>query len=77
MKEHTNKCVKEAIDSLEEKYGKYFKEIFKSMTTDNGHEFLNYDNIEGLKNLILYVIENTPTNNKHKIIINTLFFIII
>lgn len=46
MKEHTNKCVKEAIDSLEEKYGKYFKKIFKSMTTDNGHEFLNYDNIE-------------------------------
>lgn len=49
MKEHTNKCVKEAIDSLEEKYGKYFKEIFKSMTTDNGHEFLNYDNIETSK----------------------------
>lgn len=46
MKEHTNACIKEAIDSLEEKYGKYFKEIFKSMTTDNGHEFLNYDNIE-------------------------------
>lgn len=49
MKEHTNECVKEAIDSLEEKYGKYFKEIFKSMTTDNGHEFLNYDNIETSK----------------------------
>lgn len=49
MKEHTNKCVKEAIDSLEEKYGRYFKEIFKSMTTDNGHEFLNYDNIEKSK----------------------------
>lgn len=46
MKEHTNSCVKEAIDRLEERYGKYFKEIFKSMTTDNGHEFLNYDNIE-------------------------------
>ena len=46
MKEHTNECVKEAIDRLEERYGKYFKEIFKSMTTDNGHEFLNYDNIE-------------------------------
>lgn len=46
MKEHTNKCVKEALDRLELKYGKYFKLIFKSMTTDNGHEFLNYDNIE-------------------------------
>ena len=46
MKEHTNKCVKEAIDKLEKQYGEKFKEIFKSMTTDNGHEFLNYDNIE-------------------------------
>lgn len=46
MKEHTNECVKKAIDRLEEKYGKNFKKIFKSMTTDNGHEFLNYDKIE-------------------------------
>ena len=46
MEEHTNKCVKEAIDSLEEKYKENFRKIFKSMTTDNGHEFLNYDNIE-------------------------------
>ena len=46
MKEHTNSCVKEAIDRLEEMYGKYFKEIFKSMTTDNGHEFIDYDKIE-------------------------------
>lgn len=46
MKEHTNECIKKAIDSLEEKYGSKFKKIFKSMTTDNGHEFLNYDKIE-------------------------------
>ena len=46
MEEHTNECIKKAIDSLEEKYGKKFKKIFKSMTTDNGHEFLNYDKIE-------------------------------
>lgn len=46
MEEHTNECVKKAIDSLEEKYGSNFKKIFKSMTTDNGHEFLNYDKIE-------------------------------
>lgn len=49
MKEHTNKCVEEAINKLEEKYGKYFKKIFKTMTTDNGHEFLNYDRIEKSK----------------------------
>jgi IS30 family transposase len=46
MESHTNNCIKKAIDSLEEKYGKYFKKIFKSMTTDNGHEFLNYEAIE-------------------------------
>ncbi len=46
MIEHTNECVKQAIDSLEEKYGNKFRKIFKSMTTDNGHEFLNYDKIE-------------------------------
>lgn len=46
MKEHTSECVKKAIDCLEEKYGENFRKIFKSMTTDNGHEFLNYDNIE-------------------------------
>ena len=46
MKEHTNRCVKLAIDSLEEKYKENFSKIFKSMTTDNGSEFLNYDNIE-------------------------------
>ena len=46
MKEHTNQCIKDAIDSLEKKYGKNFSTIFKSMTTDNGHEFLNYNKIE-------------------------------
>lgn len=46
MIEHTNECIKQAIDSLEVKYGEHFKKIFKSMTTDNGHEFLNYDKIE-------------------------------
>lgn len=46
MEAHTNECIKKAIDSLEEKYGENFRKIFKSMTTDNGHEFLNYDNIE-------------------------------
>ena len=46
MLEHTNECIKQAIDRLEDKYGNKFKKIFKSMTTDNGHEFLNYDKIE-------------------------------
>ena len=46
MEAHTNRCIQKAIDELEIKYGKRFREIFKSMTTDNGHEFLNYENIE-------------------------------
>ena len=46
MIEHTNECIKQAIDSLEDEYGDNFRKIFKSMTTDNGHEFLNYDKIE-------------------------------
>ena len=29
MKEHTNECVKKAIDRLEDKYGEHFKKIFK------------------------------------------------
>lgn len=46
MLEHTNESIKQAIDKLEEEYGNNFKKVFKSMTTDNGHEFLNYDKIE-------------------------------
>lgn len=46
MKAHTSENIKKAIDSLEIKYGERFSKIFKSMTTDNGHEFLNYDKIE-------------------------------
>ena len=49
MKEHTNRSVKKALDELEERYGENFRKIFKTMTTDNGHEFLNYDNIERSK----------------------------
>lgn len=49
MERHTNQCVMESINRLEVKYGENFKKIFKTMTTDNGHEFLNYDNIERSK----------------------------
>lgn len=46
MESHTQESVKKAIDGLEIKYGENFLKIFKSMTTDNGHEFLDYDKIE-------------------------------
>lgn len=46
METHTQESIKKAIDNLEIKYGEKFLKIFKSMTTDNGHEFLDYDKIE-------------------------------
>lgn len=46
MKNHTSNSIKETIDKLEKKYKSKFNKIFKSMTTDNGHEFINYEKIE-------------------------------
>lgn len=43
----TQECVNRAIDSLEKKHGyKRFVEIFKTITVDNGSEFLDYKGIE-------------------------------
>lgn len=46
MKNHTSDSVKEAIDRLERRYKEKFNKIFKTMTTDNGHEFIKYEKIE-------------------------------
>lgn len=43
----TQESVVKAIDNLEMKYGKKFKEKFKTITMDNGSEFLDYEGIEG------------------------------
>lgn len=42
----TQESVKAALDKLERKYGKRFKEKFKTITVDNGSEFLNFGQIE-------------------------------
>lgn len=42
----TQESVVKALDSLEIKYGKRFKEKFKTITMDNGSEFLDYKGIE-------------------------------
>ena len=42
----TQESVKAALDKLEKKYGKRFKEKFKTITVDNGSEFLNFGQIE-------------------------------
>lgn len=46
MKDRTSQSTVDALDSLEEFYGqKNFKEIFKTITCDNGTEFSDYDGI--------------------------------
>ena len=42
----TQRCVIEIIDRLEKKYKTKFSEIFKSITMDNGGEFLDMQGIE-------------------------------
>ena len=46
MPRKTQESVKAALDQLEKKYGKRFKEKFKTITVDNGSEFLNFTQIE-------------------------------
>jgi len=46
MKNHSSDSVKNAIDGLEKKYKETFSKIFKTMTTDNGREFINYELLE-------------------------------
>lgn len=49
MKDATTRSVVRAWDILEEKYGKYFRQVFKTITTDNGTNFIRYDEIEKSK----------------------------
>lgn len=42
----TQKAVNTALNYLERKHGKDFKEKFKTITTDNGSEFLNFELLE-------------------------------
>lgn len=46
MPNQTNDSVVKALNSLERKYGKLFKTIFKSITVDNGSEFSNSIKLE-------------------------------
>jgi len=42
----TQDCVIDAIDGLERRHGKHFRERFKSITMDNGGEFLDMERLE-------------------------------
>ncbi len=46
MPSKTQASVKQVLDRLERKYGKRFSESFKTITVDNGTEFLNSREIE-------------------------------
>lgn len=46
LKEHTSAAVVKALDRLERKMGKRFREIFKSITVDNGSEFSDWEGME-------------------------------
>ena len=42
----TQRAVKRALDRLERREGTQFKSKFKTITTDNGSEFLDFENLE-------------------------------
>ena len=46
LKRSTQEDVKEAMDGLEKKYGPSFKLKFKTLTFDNGMEFLDWESLE-------------------------------
>ncbi len=46
LPDKTQRAVKRALDRLERRYGSKFKEVFKTITTDNGSEFLDYKSLE-------------------------------
>ena len=46
IEQATQEAIQEAIDGLEKKYGKHFKIKFKSITFDNGVEFLGWRFLE-------------------------------
>jgi len=49
MKSASNEEVDKVLTKLEQKYKENFKDIFKSITADNGSEFLNWEFLEASK----------------------------
>lgn len=46
MSNQKQKSVIKALDGLEKRYGSKFKEVFKTITVDNGSEFLDYEGMQ-------------------------------
>jgi IS30 family transposase len=80
MLDKTQASVKKEIDNLERKYGKNFSTMFKTITVDNGPEFLDRTDLEtsvievGKKRLELYYAhpysswERATNENANKLI---------
>ena len=60
IKDASHEAIQAAFDRLEEKHGAEFKTIFKSITFDNGSEFLGWESLEasilkgGEKRTVIY-----------------------
>ena len=46
MPSKTQSCVAGVLDKLEKRYGEHFSEVFKTITVDNGCEFLDGERLE-------------------------------
>jgi len=46
LSDRTQRAVRRALDRLERRLGSKFKENFKTITTDNGSEFLDFESLE-------------------------------
>lgn len=46
IKNHTSEAVDEALSELISQFGNKYKEVFKSITGDNGSEFANLSKLE-------------------------------
>jgi len=75
----TQDSILKALDRLEHNYGSYFRKKFKSITLDNGREFLDWESIEqsrltGKKRTLVYFAhpysswERGTNENQNKII---------
>jgi len=46
LPDKTQRAVKRALDRLERRFGGRFKKMFKTITTDNGSEFLDFESLQ-------------------------------
>ncbi len=46
MKDHSAEAVNEALDQLLEIFGDKYREVFKTITSDNGSEFADLSRLE-------------------------------